>query len=344
MAIGLMAVVVLAGCAAPSPSDAGHQAAVDVDEPAVTDGATDVPAPSVSAPATDCVSGGSRVRVTQAGSSTVLPIAETWAEEFSRCIGASMVVGGGGTGSGFKRFCRGEIDISDASRPIKDSERTDCKNNKIDPFELQIGIDGLAVVVNAQNSFVDHLTVTELNKIWTADKNKQAVKWKDLRSDWPDEKIALYGPGTDSGTFDYFVEVIITPFDGAASKGRSDFTPSEDDNVLVQGIASNQYALGYFGLAYAVENPDKVKAVPIDDGKADNGDGPMAPTPENVESGKYAPLSRPLFMYTNGKPSTAVLQAYFAKGLSTEGQDFVAEVGYIKLPEPLRLEMLQRLQ
>jgi phosphate transport system substrate-binding protein len=281
-----------------------------------------------------CGSSG-RTLVNQAGSSTVLPIAQAWAEEFGCAIGANIVVGGGGSGAGLARFCRGELDIADASRPIKSSETDACKAKGITPFEVQIAIDGLSVVVPKGNSFVDCLTVAQLNKIWTADPAKQAKTWKNLDPAWPDQKIDLYGPGTDSGTFDYFVEVIITPFDGANTKGRSDYTASEDDNVLVQGVAASPYALGYFGLAYAKENSATLKVVKVDEGK---GNGCVEPTDANIEAGKYTPLSRPLFMYTNGKPS-GVLKAYLEKALSADGQEIAHEVGYIKLPAAKLAEM-----
>lgn len=276
----------------------------------------------------------------QAGSSTVLPVAQAWAEEFGRAhSGVQFVVGGGGTGSGFKQFCRGEIDIADASRPIKDAEATDCATAGVTPFEIQVAIDALAVVVSKENDFANDLTVEELNRIWTADASKQANKWSDLRPEWPAERIQLYGPGTDSGTFDYFIEVIIQPFDGKESKGRSDYTPSEDDNVLVQGIESSPYALGYFGLAYVHENQDKVRAVAIDEGK---GNGPILPNGETVEAGKYTPLARPIFMYTDGAP-TGALAEYFRWGLGDEGQALVEEVGYLPLPPAKQEEMLAKL-
>jgi phosphate transport system substrate-binding protein len=272
------------------------------------------------------------------GSSTVYPIAEAWASEVAK-DGILVSVSLSGTGGGFTKFCRGETQISDASRPIKDTEAAACASNGIEPMEFTVATDGLAVVVATSNSFVDHLTVEELNKIWTADSSKQMNTWKDVRDEWPDQKIDLFGPGTNSGTFDYFIEVIIHPFDGSETKGRSDYTPSEDDNVLVQGVAGSQYALGYFGLAYARENADRLRIVPIDEGE---GDGPVLPSDENVESGKYSPLSRPLFMYTAGTPQAGV-RAFLEFGLSPEGQQIVSEVGYVKMPEATRLEMLEKL-
>lgn len=275
----------------------------------------------------------------QAGSSTVLPVAQAWAEALGgQHRDLQFVVSGGGTGAGFKQFCAGELDISDASRPIKESETQACQANGIEPFEIQVAIDALAVVVSVENDFATDLTVEELNRIWTQDTTKQANTWRDLRPEWPDEKIQLYGPGTDSGTFDYFVEVIITPFDGAESKGRSDYTPSEDDNVIVRGIASSPYALGYFGLAYVHENQAQVKAIPIDEGK---GKGPVPPSGETVAAGDYTPLARPIFMYTDGQP-TGALQEYFRFGLGEEGQALVEEVGYLPLPRDRQQAMLEK--
>jgi phosphate transport system substrate-binding protein len=329
LALAAVAAFVLAGCtgsdggdgtvpdgSTTTGSNAGHGAGNEGDEP-------------------DCRSSGSRATINQAGSSTVLPIAEAWAEEFASCLNANIVVGGGGSGAGIQKFCRGELDIADSSRAIRQSEIDGCKAEGIDAFEVQVAIDGLSVVVSDSNSFVDCLTVAQLNKIWTADKAKQVSNWKQLNPAWPDQTIRLFGPGTDSGTFDYFREAIIRAFDGSTAELRSDFTPSEDDNVLVQGVASSQHALGYFGLAYFEENQDKLNVVKIDDGK---GSGCVEPTPANVEDGTYSPLSRPLYMYTDGKPSGA-LQGYFQQGLSAEGQELVEEGGYIRLPAAKLEEM-----
>ncbi|MEA3190569.1 MAG: phosphate transport system substrate-binding protein [Thermoplasmata archaeon] len=329
-AASAVAILLLAGCAASTSNTTTHTQTFTTTNAA---GQT-VTATSTSVQVVTGGSGG-RQLVNQAGSSTVYPIAQAWAEEHGRAIGANIVVGGGGSGAGISRFCRGELDIADASRPMRDAEKTTCRNAGIEPFEIQVAVDGLSVVVATSNTFVQCLTVAQLNRIWTADASKQVTKWSQLDPAWPDQPIVLYGPGTDSGTFDYFVEVIITPFDGANTKGRSDYTPSEDDNVLVQGVASSQHALGYFGLAYAKENPDKVRVVKVDEGK---GNGCVEPTDANVEGGKYSPLSRPLFMYTKGKPA-GVLKAYFEKGLSAGGQEIVHEVGYIKLPAPKLAEM-----
>lgn len=335
----VLASLVLAGCTAPQP---------EVLAPNV-DGSS--AANSGAEPVTnycDRFKSQPRSQVDMDGSSTVYPIAEAWAERFHSCLNLDVIVGFGGTGAGFKKFCRGEIDVSDASRPIKDAELADCRNAGIEPFEMQVAIDGLAVVVSTENTFVDHLAVTELNRIWTATASNQANTWRDLRPNWPADPIERYGPGTDSGTFDYFIEVIIHPFDGTTSKGRSDYTPSEDDNILVQGVASSGHALGYFGLAYVHENQDKIRAVPIkedttDGGKTTNPDAePVAPTTETVEGGQYKPLARPLFMYTDGEPRDRLLE-FFKLGLTDQGQALVEEVGYIKLPAAKRAEVLAQL-
>ena len=276
-------------------------------------------------------------QIDQDGSSTVYPIAEVWAETFGNCLNLHFVVAFACTGGGFKKFCAGSIDVSDASRPITNAELSDCTRNGINPFEVQVAIDGLAVVVSRQNTFVDYFTVTELNKIWTAVGSKQVSRWSDVRAGWPNQPIDLYGPGTDSGTFDYWREVIIRPFDGSTANPRNDFTPSEDDEILVQGVAQNQHTLGYFGIAYVEHNQDKIRAVPVkpdtlDGGKTTNASAePVEPTPENVIANKYKPLSRPLFMYTNGKPTGRLLE-YFKLGIGPQGQDLVGGVGYIKLP------------
>lgn len=276
----------------------------------------------------DCESSGSRTTINQAGSSTVLPIAEAWAEEFGPCLNAFIVVGGGGTGTGLSKFCKGELDVADASRPIKETEAAACETAGIEPFEVQVAIDGLSVVVSEDNDFVDCLTVQQLNRIWTADQSKRVYRWSELDPSWPDEEIDLYGPGTDSGTFDYFREVVIRAFDGSTAEMHQDFSSNENDNTLVTGIAESEHGLGYFGLAYFEENQDLLNLVKIDEGK---GAGCVEATAANVESGLYSPLSRPLFMYTDGKP-TGALNAYFEQALSTYGQDLVEEVGYIRLP------------
>ena len=189
------------------------------------------------------------------GSSTVFPITEAVAEEFGKTGGGKVMVGISGTGGGFKRFCRGETDISDASRPIKDTEKALCKSNGVEYIEIPVAFDGLAVLVNPANTWVNSLTVDELKSIWEPEAQGVVTKWSQVRGDFPDVEIRLFGPVTDSGTFDYFTEVI----NGKSGKSRGDYTASEDDNVLVEGIASEKNGLGYFGIAYYEQNKDKLK-------------------------------------------------------------------------------------
>jgi phosphate transport system substrate-binding protein len=258
------------------------------------------------------------------GSSTVYPITEAVAEDFQKTSKVKVTVGESGTGGGFKKFCRGETDISDASRPIKQKEMDECKAAGIQYIELPIAYDALTVVVNSKNDWVKSLTVAELNQIW---KPGSGVKtWKQLNNAYPDEKMPLFGPGTASGTFDYFTEAV----NGKAQSSRSDYTPSEDDNVLVQGVASNKGGLGYFGYAYYEENKDKLRAVPIAV-KADS--TPVSPSPESVMNGTYQPLARPLFIYVNAtsaafKPEVkAFVNFYLANA-----PKLVKEVKYVPLP------------
>ena len=221
------------------------------------------------------------------GSSTVYPITEAIAEEFQgQNPDVKVTVGMSGTGGGFKRFTVGESDINDASRPVKDKEAEQAKDNNIEFTELEVAYDGISIVVNPENDFVTDLTVDELKKIW--EPNSSVKTWKDVRPEWPAEEIKLYGPGTDSGTFDYFTEEII----GESKKIRTDFTASEDDNVLVQGISGDKYSLGYFGYAYYVENKDSLKLVSV------NG---VVPSTDTIKNKEYTPLSRPLFIYVSNK-------------------------------------------
>lgn len=258
------------------------------------------------------------------GSSTVFPITEAVAEEFgNQNPKIRVTVGVSGTGGGFKKFCSGEIDINDASRVIKTAEAADCKKNKVTYLELPVAYDGLSIVVNPQNTWVDYLTVAELKKIW--EPGSKVKTWKDVRPTWPDRKIILYGPGTDSGTFDYFTEAI----NGKAQASRSDFTKSEDDNVLVQGIVGDKDSLGYFGHSYYEANKTKLKVVPI---QADGGSA-VIPTEETIASGKYKPLSRMIYIYVSvaaGKKSEiSSFINFYLKNVGT----LVKDVGYISLEQ-----------
>jgi len=257
------------------------------------------------------------------GSSTVFPITEAVAEEFSKLHkNVEVPVGFSGTGGGFKKFTAGESDISNASRPIKDSEKELAVKNSIEYVELKVAYDGLSVVINKNNTWATSITVAELKKIWAP--NSTVTKWSDVRPEWPAEKINLYGPGTDSGTFEYFTEAI----NGKAGDTRKDYTPSEDDNVLVQGIAGDKYAMGYFGYAYYEENQDKLKVLAIDNGK-----GAVTPTTATIMDGSYAPLSRPLFMYVSKKSLENAHVKSFVNYFLTEGTKLITSVGYVPLKD-----------
>jgi phosphate transport system substrate-binding protein len=264
------------------------------------------------------------------GSSTVYPITEAMAEEFQlESEGKYRVtVGISGTGGGFKKFCRGETHISDASRPIKESERTACAEAGIEFIELPVALDALTVMVNPGNDWVDHLTVDELKKIWEPAAQGKVTNWSQVREGFPDRPLTLYGAGVDSGTYDYFTEAVV----GEEGASRGDFTASEDDNVLVQGIASDPNALGFFGLAYYVENQDKLKAVPI---QPSGGGDPVAPSVETARDGTYQPLSRPIFIYVNKQAADEMdaVQQFVEFYLDPENAEvLVEEVGYVPLP------------
>jgi len=268
------------------------------------------------------------------GSSTVYPITQAVAEEFQDFYpDVYPIVGVSGTGGGFKRFTVGETDISDASRPIKASEAQAAADNGIEYVEFEIALDGLAVVVNHDNTWVDYLTVEELNMIWNPESTVDS--WNDVRSEWSDQPIRLYGPGTDSGTFDYFTEVIV----GESGASRSDYTASEDDNVIVQGIAGDPYALGYFGYAYYAENTDTLKIVPID-----SGSGPVTPTDQTINSGQYSPLSRPLFIYVSKASLARPEVEDFVRFYMENAEQLVTEVGYTPLPASVYEQNLESLE
>jgi phosphate transport system substrate-binding protein len=259
------------------------------------------------------------------GSSTVYPITEAVAEEFrTECPKVKITIGISGTGGGFKKFSRGETDISDASRPIKEKEKEACQENGIEYISLTIAYDGMAVLINPQNDWVDYLTIEDLKKMWEPEAQNNITKWSQIRPEWPEQELHLFGPGVASGTFDYFTKVIV----GESGKSRGDFTASEDDNVLVQGIASDKYALGFFGLAYYEENMDKLKLAGVD-----NGNGPVLPTIETVKNGTYAPLSRPVFIYISSnavkRPEVTEFVEFYLKNVF----ELVKEVGYVPLPQ-----------
>jgi phosphate transport system substrate-binding protein len=261
------------------------------------------------------------------GSSTVFPVTEAVAEDFQKAKkGAIKVtVGVSGTGGGFKKFCRGETDISNASRPILKKEMEDCAKNGIKYVELPVAFDALTVVINKNNTWVDHLTVAELKTMWEPAAQGKITSWKQIRPSFPDAPLALFGAGADSGTFDYFTEAV----NGKSKASRGDFTASEDDNVLVQGVARNKNALGFFGLAYYVENQDKLKAVPIVE-KA--GAKPVSPSLDTVISGSYQPLARPIFIYVSDKALKKAEVKEFVDYYLTHGAKLSKEVGYVPLP------------
>jgi phosphate transport system substrate-binding protein len=257
------------------------------------------------------------------GSSTLYPITEAVAEEFRRDhANVRITVGLSGTSAGFKQFSEGKIDISDASRPIKEAEIAACKANGIEYVEFKVAFDGLSVIVNPENTWCDCLTVEQLKQLWQPESTIN--KWSDLNPMWPDESIKLYGPGTDSGTFDYFTEVIV----GKAKSSRSDYSPSEDDNVLVTGVAGDKFALGYFGFAYYEENKTRLKLLGVD-----NGDGKcLKPSLESVRDNSYKPLSRPLYIYVTKKALARPEVREFMTFYLEHAGKLSEEVGYVPLP------------
>lgn len=257
------------------------------------------------------------------GSSTVFPVTEAVAEAFQKAQGGKIrvTVGVSGTGGGFKKFCRGETDISNASRPILAKEIADCKAAGINFIELPVAYDALTVVVNPQNTWVRSLTVAELKKIWEPD--SKINNWSQVRQGFPNIPLKLFGPGADSGTFDYFTEAI----NGKAKVSRKDYTASEDDNVLVQGVARDRGALGYFGFAYYAENRNRIKAVAIDNGK-----GPVQPSEQSVLNGTYQPLSRPIFIYVNAKSAQRPEVRQFVTYYLNNAPALVKKVKYVPLP------------
>lgn len=252
------------------------------------------------------------------GSSTVFPIAEAIAEEYQIAHPRVRVsVGFSGSGGGFERFCNDELDITNASRPIKDSEREDCAAAGIEFTELPVAWDGLSVIANPANDFLQCLTVAELGRIW--EPGSSVTTWRDVRSEWPAEEIDLYGPGTDSGTFDYFTETV----NGESGASRPDYQASEDDNILVQGVAGEQYALGYLGYAYFTENMDKLKLVAVD-----GGTGCVSPSDATIADGSYAPLSRPLFIYVKHASLDRPEVRTYVEFLVENAQEVVPATGY----------------
>ena len=259
-------------------------------------------------------------------------------EDWGDSIGGSarVVIGISGTGGGFKKFCDGETDINDASRPIKASEVLKCAEGGIEFIELPVALDGLTLGVNPDNDFVSCLTIEELHTMWAPEAEGVIDRWNQVRADWPDEKLRLYGPGVDSGTFDYFTETI----NGEAQSSRGDFTSSERDNVLVRGIAGDRGSLGYFGYSYFVENRDILKMVAVD-----SGNGCIKPTDETINDGTYSPLSRPLFIFVSKKawkePDVKDFVSYF---VSYDRADLLRDLGFVPFPERVHDLVLDRFQ
>lgn len=294
------------------------------------DGSAATPAPTTAASDTGGDNGqyadlSGEIRID--GSSTVFPISEAMAEEFGLVSDVRVNVAFSGTGGGFEKFCRGETHISDASRPIKQGEIDACADNGIsDIVEIQVAIDALTVMVHPDNDFAQCMTVAEINQAFSAD---GAKRWNEIRPEWPDAEIVAYYPGADSGTFDYFHEAIIEAVEGATHRG--DGTPSEDDNILALGIGRDRNAIGYFGFAYFLEAGQSLQAVSVD-----NGDGCVAPSFEAALSGEYAPLSRPLYIYTRAsllaeRPELAGFVEFFLDSSDA----IVPEVGYVTMPADL---------
>jgi len=311
-----VAAVLLLTSACGNKTDSGdkNQGAATTAPPAATAPASEAPKPS------DAKLKG---EILVDGSSTVFPLTEAAAEEFGKEHSDVRVpVGVSGTGGGFKRFCAGEIAIADASRHIKDEEAAACADKGIEFTELSVAFDGLSVVVNKDNDFIDYLTVEELNKIFVTETGVKT--WKDVRDTWPDSEILMFSPGADSGTYDYFNEAIL---DKKGIRNDKAIVFSEDDNTLVQGVAGSKFGIGYFGYAYYEENKDKLKVVPIDGGK-----GAIAPTYETIKDSSYSPLSRPLFIYVNNAELARPEVSEFVKFYLANIGSMAGEVGYVALP------------
>jgi phosphate transport system substrate-binding protein len=317
-ALGFASILMIGACSGGGASASPSAAASTGASPSAAESPSEAPA--------EPLSGSVKID----GSSTVYPITVAVGEDFKAAnSGVNVSAGFAGTGGGFKLFCAGDTDINDASRPIKkddDGEGKACEANKIEYVELQVAIDGLTVVVNPANSFATCLTKDELKKIYGPD-SPQNLKWSDVRADFPADPVNRFMPGADSGTFDYFTEVINGEVDAATQYA----TPSEDDNVLVTGVAGDVNAIAFFGYAYFVENSSKVKALEVDGGK-----GCIAPTEETINNNSYAPLSRPLFIYPDiAKAKARPELKAFVDFYLENSQTLSSEVGYVALPDDL---------
>lgn len=274
------------------------------------------------------------------GSSTVFPITEAVAEDFqqSKRGKVRVTVGISGTGGGFKKFCRGETDISDASRPILAREMEECRKAGVKYIELPVAYDALTVVVNPKNEWLKSITVAELKKMWEPAAQGKVVRWQQVNPAWPDQPMKLFGAGADSGTFDYFTESI----NGRSKASRGDFTAAEDDNILVQGVARDANGLGYFGYAYYIENKDKLKALPIVNPTTGK---PVLPSLETVVDGSYQPLARPIFIYVNAKSLDRPEIREFVQYYMKHADALIREVKYVPLPAKVytaNMEMIEK--
>lgn len=272
------------------------------------------------------------------GSSTVYPISEAVAEEYQKHHATRVTIGVSGTGGGFKKLCHGEAALTGASRPIQMSEVQACAEAGVRYIELPIAYDGIAVVVHPDNPWVDSLTVEELRALWRPEGARQVRRWSDLRAGLPDREIHLFGPGVDSGTYDYFTAAVV----GREHASRGDFTSSEDDNVLVQGVATDPLALGFFGYAYYAENAHRLKLLAVDDGNDDNGAGAITPSPETVRSGLYQPLSRPVFLYVSAAAAEREQVQTLVRYYLEQGGPLASELGYVPLPDSIYGRVLER--
>ena len=282
------------------------------------------PNPKPDADGGDSAAAGAKT-ITLDGSSTLFPVSEAVAEEYMNAKkGVRVTVGISGTGGGFKKFVRGELDVADASRPILEKEMASAKEAGIEYIELPVCFDALTVAVSKQNDWVDSISVEELKKIWEPEAQEKITKWSDIRPEWPDAKIVLYGAGSDSGTFDYFTEAVV----GKSKSSRTDFTASEDDNILVKGIAGDKHALGYLPFAYYETNKDKLKALAIVSGEGREG---VLPTLENVLNATYSPLSRPLFIYVNKKSAERGEVKEFVHFYLDNATELAKEIHYLPL-------------
>jgi phosphate transport system substrate-binding protein len=262
------------------------------------------------------------------GSSTVFVLSEAVAEEFQNANrDVRVTVGQSGTGGGFQKFCRGETDVSNASRPIRPTEIAACKAAGINLIEIPIAYDGIAIVVSPKATWINGITTDELKTLWAPEAQGKVMRWNQVRNGWPDREIHLYGAGIDSGTYDYFTEALV----GKEGASRGDFTSSEDDNVLVQGVAGDELALGFIPFAYYAENKERLKLVPVDNKKAEDGDGPIAPNLDTIRTGTYQPLARPLFIYVSEKALARPEIQRFVDFYIANAGTLAEEVGYVQL-------------